>query len=263
METVISTDGTRIAYDKTGHGPALILVDGAFCYRENGTTPRLVPLLSDHFTVFSYDRRGRGESTNTRPYSIDQETEDLKALAEATNETPYILGISSGAALVLHSIRNGLKVKRIALYEPPYVVINKDDKAPPKEAIGVLEDLSEHGKRSEAVKYFMAKVMGMPSFIIFMFKLFDKQGWKKNESVAHTLSYDVALMGNYSVPKKMTNVISVPTLVLGGEKSPKNLVNAVKATGLQIPLSETWFLKGQGHNVSMNVLAPVLIEFFS
>jgi len=262
METLISKDGTRIAYDKTGRGPALVLVDGAFCYREYGTTPTLAPLLSDYFTVFSYDRRGRGYSTDTKPHSVECEIEDLKAVVEATKETPFVAGISSGAALLLQSVNNGLKVKKMALFEPPYVVVNNDDPSPPKDAKNVLETLTNQGQRSEAVMYFMSSVMGMSILFITFIKLFGKTMWKKNESVADTLPYDVAIMGNYSVPKEITSRINIPTMVIGGEKSPGNLLNAVKAVSQNIPKSELSILKGQSHNVSMKVLAPVLIDFF-
>ena len=263
MGKITSKDGTQIAYSKTGQGPALVLVDGAFCYRDYGVTPKLVPLLSSYFTVFSYDRRGRGESTDMKPYSVDREIEDLKGIVSVTNEIPFVYGISSGAALLLQSVDKGLIVKKIALFEPPYVVVNVNDIAPPEDAESELITLIGDGQKSSAVKYFMTKVMGIPAPIIFLFKLFRKSEWKKNESVAQTLSYDIALMGNYSVPKELTSRINLPAIVIGGEKSPKNLLNAVKAVGQSIPDSRVSLLKGQSHNVSQEVLAPVLIQFFN
>jgi pimeloyl-ACP methyl ester carboxylesterase len=263
MDKIISKDGTQIAYDKMGQGPALVLVDGAFCYRDNGVTPRLVPLLANFFTVYSYDRRGRGESTDTKPYAVEREIEDLEAIVGATKETPFVCGFSSGAALLLQSVCKGLAVKKVALFEPPYVVVNSEDTQPPDDAATKLASLTNQGKKSEAVKYFMTKVMGMPGFIVFLFKLFGKSIWKKNESVANTLSYDVAIMGNYSVPKKVAASISVPTVVIGGEKSPRILKNAVEAVANSIPQSQIRMLKGQSHNVSMKVLAPCLIDFFN
>jgi pimeloyl-ACP methyl ester carboxylesterase len=259
----ISKDGTEIAYDKTGKGPALVLVDGAFCYREYGVTPNLVPLLSQHFTVFSYDRRGRGESTDTKPYSVDREIEDLNAIVEATNEEAFVVGFSSGAALVLQSVSKGLHVKKMALFEPPYVVTSNGSPIPPKDAETILVNFIAQGEKSAAVKYFFTNIMGMPAPIVFLFKLFGRSLWAKNESVSHTLPYDVALMGNYSVPKEITSKINVPTLVIGGKKSPKGLINAVSNVGQSIPNAETYFLKGQTHNVSMKVLAPVLIKWFA
>lgn len=263
MGNVISKDGTSIAYSKTGSGPALILVDGAFCYREHGVTPRLVPLLSGYFTVYAYDRRGRGESSDQTFYSIDKEIDDLISIIEITNEEPYICGISSGAGLLVQAFDKGIKAKRIALFEPPYVVTPTNDVAPPEEAEAKLKELVIQGKRGEAVQYFMTQVMGMPSWIVFLFKLFGKSQWQKNEAVAQTLAYDVEIMGNYSVPQNITQSINIPTVVIGGEKSPLKLKNAVIEIAKSIPKSQLCLLKGQSHNVNMKVLAPVLIDFFN
>lgn len=263
MKKAISKDGTFIAYNKTGKGPALVLVDGAFCYREYGPAPKLVPLLSENFTVYSYDRRGRGESTNTLPYAVDREIEDLKSIIEKTSEAPFILGISSGAALVLQAIAKGIKVKKVALFEPPYVVLSEKDSTPPKGAEDELSNLVNLGKRGKAVTYFMTKVMGMPHVFVFLFKLFGRSSWKRNESVAHTLYYDVAIMGDFTIPEDVTASVSVPAAVIGGEKSPQKLRNAIDAVAKSIPQSQINLLKGQSHNTSMKVLAPVLIDFFN
>jgi pimeloyl-ACP methyl ester carboxylesterase len=258
----ISKDGTQIAYDKTGKGPALVLVDGAFCFRQHGVTPDLVPLLSSDFTVFSYDRRGRGESTDTKPYRVEREIEDLQAIVDATNETAFIFGMSSGAALLVQAVSKGLNARKIVLFEPPYVVVNENDEAPPADARERLEDFIKQDKRGGAVKYFMAKVMGVPAIFVLLFRIFGRNMFRKNEAVAHTLTYDVAIMDNFSVPQQLLSKIILPTIVIGGEKSPKKLLNAVQAVGQRMPNSKISLLKGQSHNVSMKVLAPVLIDFF-
>ena len=130
MDKVISKDGTSIAFDKTGKGPALVLVDGAFCFRTYGVTPKLAPLLSCDFTVYSYDRRGRGDSSDTPPYSVDKEIEDLQKVIEQTGEVPFICGFSSGGALVLRAMEKGIKVKRTALFEPLYIANSLHDTTP-------------------------------------------------------------------------------------------------------------------------------------
>jgi pimeloyl-ACP methyl ester carboxylesterase len=263
MEKAISKDGTSIAFERNGKGPALVLVDGAFCFRDNGPAAQLVPLLAGSFTVYTYDRRGRGDSGEKLPYSIDREIEDLACIAAKTGEIPLMLGFSSGAALVLRAIAAGVNAKKAALYEPPYVGVTPTDNLPPKEAEGELSNLVKQGNRGQAVKYFMTKVMGIPYIFVFLFRLFGKESWRKNESVAHTLTYDVAIMGNYKVPKNITDAINVPTLVVGGERSPEKLRKAVEAVGKSIPKSKIVLLKGQNHNVSMKVLVPVLVDFFS
>ncbi len=262
MGTVRSKDGTTIAYSKTGNSRALVLVDGAFCYREHGVTPNLLPLLTSSFTVYSYDRRGRGQSNDTSPYSVDKEIDDLRAIVDVTNEIPYILGLSSGAALLIQAVNKGIKAEKIALFEPPYVVVNENDIAPPENAKEALETLVAKGRRGDAVKYFMVKVMGMPAIFVWLFKMFGGKLYTRNEGVAHTLPYDIAIMGNFSVPKVHTSNITLPTLVIGGERSPKKLLNAVKNTAANISGAEICLLKGQSHNTSMKVLAPAIINFF-
>src|SRR5215467_15201557 len=119
--TTTSRDGTTIAFTKRGSGPPLIIVDGAFCYRENGPATELASVLAQHFTVFTYDRRGRGESGDIAPYAVEREIEDLRAIANQAGAPPFALGISSGGALILQAVASGVGVRKIALYEPPYV----------------------------------------------------------------------------------------------------------------------------------------------
>lgn len=255
MNTLVSKDGTSIAFDKVGEGPALVLVDGAFCFRKNGPTAGLAPLLAQRFTVYSYDRRGRGESTEVLPYSLEREVEDLATVMKYTGEVPFVVGFSSGAALVLHALASGVSARKAVLFEPPYVGASGIDNAPPRNAGSVLTGLIKEGKRDEAVKYFMSTVMGIPGIFVFLFRTFGKASWRKNESVAHTLAYDVALMGDFSVPTKIASSVVIPTAVIGGEKSPAKLKSAVEAVSRSIPNSKAIFLRGQSHNVKMSVLA--------
>ena len=121
MNEVRSKDGTTIAYERSGKGPALILVDGALCSRAFGPSPKLAPLLARHFTVFAYDRRGRGQSGDTPPYSPSREVEDIAALLAAAGGSASLLGLSSGGALALEAAASGLPVTRVVAYEPPYL----------------------------------------------------------------------------------------------------------------------------------------------
>src|ERR1700755_1481848 len=101
MSTLTSADGTMIAYERAGDGPPVILVDGALCHRGSGPARPLAKALADQFTVYTYDRRGRGESGDTAPYAVEREIEDLQALVEEGGGTVAVYGISSGAALAL------------------------------------------------------------------------------------------------------------------------------------------------------------------
>ncbi len=259
---VTSKDGTQIAYDKTGKGPALILVCGGFAYRQHGNTRELAKLLAGHFTVYDYDRRGRGESTDTQHYSVEREIEDLAALVEATGESPFVCGFSSGCGLVLQAVNQGQTFKKIVLYEPPYVAISKQDELPEKEVKKTLEHFISKGEKTNAVRYFLKKVVRVPGIFIFLLRLFHHAAWERNKRVAHTLLYDLDIMGNLSFSPGLASKNVSPVLVIGGEKSPERLADGVRNVAKHVPHSETLFLKGQTHNVSMKVLAPRLIRFF-
>lgn len=259
MRQVTSRDGTTIAYDQTGSGPVVIFVGGAWSYRAYVGNARLAELLRDRFTVISYDRRGRGDSGDTRPYAVAREVEDLDALIQAAGGSAHVYGMSSGAALALAAAASGLNITRLALYEPPYMV-GEGGHRPPADHQQHLVSLIAADRRSEANRYFMRKVMGIPALIVFVMRLFPF--WSRLKAVAHTLPYDSAIMGDFSLPTARAAAVRVPTLVIGGEKSPEVLRQAVQAVADVIPLAERRVLKGQTHNVSMKVLAPVLAEFF-
>ena len=260
-KTVTSSDGTTIAFSKLGHGPALVLVDGAFCYRENGPTPELAALLAQNFTVFAYDRRGRGESGDNRPYAVEREVEDLKAIIAEAGGSAFVVGISSGAGLALQAAASGLPIKKLALFEPPY--ITRDGKPVRLDAAkSRLEQLVSSGDRSGAVKLFMTDVFGAPKAFVFFMPIVMPRAWRNNKSVANTLAYDLTILSDWSVLTERSSSIHVPTLVLGGEKSPPELRSAVETVANAIPNARRQFLKGQSHMFSADVVAPVLREFF-
>ena len=259
--TTISRDGTIIAYTKKGSGPPLIIVDGAFCYRENGPATGLSSLLAQHFTVFTYDRRGRGESGDTAPYVLGREIDDLRALAREAGDRPFLLGISSGGALTLQAVANGVGVKKIALYEPPYLA-GGDGPRSFEGARTRLQSFVSDGDRAGAVRFFMTEVYGAPRAFVFAMPLLMPNAWKRNKLVVHTTPYDLAILGDRSVLNERRASISVPTLVIGGEESPKALRDAVMAVANAIPNGKSRFLSGQDHNISGPVLVPVLFEFF-
>lgn len=260
MRTVISRDGTAIAYDQTGSGPPVIMVGGAFSFRGFSGNVQLAGLLSPHFTVLNYDRRGRGDSGDTAPYAVAREVEDLEALIEAAGGSAFVYGMSSGAALALEAAACGLNITGLALYEPPYMV-GEGGHRPPPDHQAQLVRLIAAGRRREAVTFFMRDVMGIPGFFVFLMRLLPF--WKKLVAVAHTLPYDSAVMGDFALPARRLAGIGVPTLVIGGEKSPAVLRRAVQAVAAVVPMAVPRVLEGQSHNVSMRALAPVLVEFFS
>jgi len=258
METVKSKDGTPIAFDRSGQGPAVILVSGAFIDRAHAFNVELSKMLVSRFTVINYDRRGRGNSGNTRPYAVEREIEDLEALIGAAGRSAYVLGVSSGAVLALKAVVRGLAIEKLALFEPPFMLARAD--RPPADHEFQLNRFIESGQRVEATKYFMTRVMGMPAIVPLLMRL--TPYWTRSVALAHTLPYESAIMGDFSFPEELVASIRIPTLVLGGSKSPKPLRDAVWAVAGGIPNAEGRLLEGQAHNVSAKVLAPELEQFF-
>ena len=160
MTTTISADGTKLAYTRAGSGPALVLVDGAMCYRGSSPNDALAKELAPHFTVYTYDRRGRGESTDTGPYAVAREVEDIAALVKEAGGEAFLFGISSGAALALEAVNQGLPVPKLAVYEPPFVV-DGTRPAVPADYAARLDEALKAGKRGKAVKMFMAEGVGL------------------------------------------------------------------------------------------------------
>jgi pimeloyl-ACP methyl ester carboxylesterase len=124
VETVLSGDGTNIAFDRVGEGPPVVVVDGALCDR--AANRPTAEQLAQHFTVINYDRRGRGDSGDTAPYAPEREIEDLEAIIAGAGGIASVYGHSSGAALALHAAARGLPIARLVLHEPPYTLEDED-----------------------------------------------------------------------------------------------------------------------------------------
>ncbi|HEV8263540.1 MAG TPA: alpha/beta hydrolase [Gemmatimonadales bacterium] len=260
MSQVRSRDGTTIAYDRVGSGPPLLLVDGAFCSRAFGPMPKLAPLLAPNFTVFVYDRRARGESGDTAPYAVEREIDDLDALIRAAGGSAFVYAISSGAALALEAAASGLSIKKLALYEPPFMV-GSPTHLPPANHQAHLVQLVAEGRRGDAVKFYMKDVIGMPGWLVTVFRILPM--WSRLKAVAPSLPYDSAIMGDFSLPARRAASLTMPTLVLSGGKSMPVLRDAARELAKVIPGAELRTLPGQTHNVSAEALAPVLREFFA
>ncbi|HEX6551769.1 MAG TPA: alpha/beta hydrolase [Ktedonobacteraceae bacterium] len=262
MKTVQSADGTTIAFDQLGKGPALILVGGALEQRAmDSETAQLAPLLAEYFTVFHYDRRGRGESTDTPPYAVEREIEDIDALITEAGESACVFGISSGAALAMEAaIRLGNKVKKLAMYEAPYnddVAARRAWEAYRKQ----LADVLAQGRRGDALALFMMLV-GMPADHLDRAR--QHPLWPMWEAVASTLAYDAAVMGeDASVPTEKAAHVAVPTLIMDGSASFPFMHVTATALANAIPNAQHRTLEGQTHEVAVSALAPVLVEFFT
>ena len=261
--TVRSKDGTPIAFECVGCGPALILVDGGLCYRDVGPSAGLAKLLAHEFTVFTYDRRGRGESGDTAPYAVEREIEDSHALPNNAGGAAFVWGVSSGAALALEAANRLAGIQKLALYEAPFIV---DGSRPPisRQDWAGISDAVSAGRRGEAVKRFLMLV-GAPRFFIALMPLLPV--WSKLKGVAHTLPYDGAIVVEYQggkpLPSDRWASVSMPTLVMDGGNSPRWMRSAARAIANVLPNAKYRTLEGQTHLVKPKVHAPVLTEFFN
>ncbi|MGB8891198.1 MAG: alpha/beta hydrolase [Methanoregula sp.] len=261
MQTVISKDGTQIAFDKIGQGPALILVGGAFHSRSiDPRMTQLARLLSKYYTTYHYDRRGRGDSTDAQPYAVDREIEDISALIKDSGRSVYLFGMSSGAVLALHAAAQGLDIKKLAVYEPPFNSGNDDARKAAERYTKQLNLLLLENRRSEAVEL-ARRSWGTPPNIIAVMK--QTPAWSMFESVAPTLAYDNEIMGDGSLPEKLVASVTIPLLVIDGGASLLSMRNAAKGVKDAAPRAQYRTLEGQTHEYDPAVLAPVLIEFFS
>lgn len=257
MNAVTSKDGTPIAFERSGSGPALILVDGALCSRALGPAPKLAPLLARHFSVYMYDRRGRGMSGNRGPYSPAREVEDIAALVEHAGGSASLVGLSSGGALALEAAASGVRVENVVAYEPPYVDANGGNGGGAHR--GELERLVAQGQRGAAVKYFMKDMVGMPAALVVMMRLMPWI-WSKLEVVAHTLPYDAAVMTDFRIPRARLATIRVPVVVMAGEKTDRRLREAALAVAQSVPGARHRELAGQTHNVKPAALAAAVAD---
>ena len=279
MKAVTSKDGTTIAFDQYGQGPVVILVTGALGVRSPHPMSRqLSELLSQHFTVIDYDRRGRGDSGDTPPYAVQREVEDIEALIDGAGGSAYLYGVSSGAVLALEAASKlPNKVKKLAMYEPPFII---DDSRPPvpKDYVEQLNAAIAAGRPSDAVEIFMTKALLIPPEFVAQMRnapMSDSFGddggvkppeWADMEKVAHTLAYDGMVMGDTMsgkpLPPQKWLTNSAPTLVITGGNSEAFFHNGAKALVNDLPHAHHRILEGQDHAVSPAALAPVLIEFF-
>jgi pimeloyl-ACP methyl ester carboxylesterase len=262
MNTVISLDGTTIAFDREGHGPALIVVDGAMSTRSGGSKPELARLLAQHFTVYRYDRRGRGDSGDTKPYAVEREVEDIDALIGEAGGSTFLYGHSSGGCLALDAtVKLGDKVKKVAVYEAPY----NDDPAAQKAWGEYLDNLTEalaSSRRGDAVALFMAYV-GVPAAQIEGMR--HAPLWGGMEALAPTLAYDHSgIMGtDGSIPIERVARIRVPALLMTGGNGAPFMLETARTLSKAIPGAKLSTLAGQTHDVQADALAPALVGFFA
>lgn len=261
MHKVVSADGTSIAFDRSGRGPAVILVAGALSRRADPVNAGLADLLAERFTVYNYDRRGRGDSSDTQPYAVEREVEDIAALIEAAGGSAYCYGISSGGVLALEAARRLPSITKLAVYEPPFIV---DGSRPPRprDYVQQLDTMTAEGRPGDAVAYFMTAAAGIPAE--FVAGMRGQPFWAGLEAIAHTIAYDGRVMGDTMhgepLPAEWAT-LTTPTLVLDGGRTPAFHTSALALAEL-LPNARHETLAGQEHNVEPQAIAPVLATFF-
>jgi uncharacterized protein YndB with AHSA1/START domain/pimeloyl-ACP methyl ester carboxylesterase len=264
MQTIISKDGTKITFEKQGNGPAVILVAPAVA--DHGDAAQLADRLAEHFTVYNYDRRGRGQSSDATTYAIEREIEDIQSIISEAGGKAYLFGSSSGAVLALDaSSKLGDQVIKLFLYEPPFII--NDSRAPvPAEYVRHLNELIEANRRSDAVEYFMTEAVGIPGEFVTYMKA--DPSWNNMENMAHTLAYDGLIMADTQSGKPLPTdrwQVSIPTSIMTGENSEPIFHDAAKALASLLPQAEHRLLTGQDHSavvMAPDVLATAITDFF-
>ncbi|GGD52931.1 alpha/beta fold hydrolase [Paenibacillus nasutitermitis] len=249
MSKVISKDGTSIEFDRTGEGPPIILVVGAFNDRSTGA--HLAKLLESNFTVINYDRRGKGASGDTLPYAIEREIEDLEALIDVAGGSACVFGYSSGANLALKAAVKGAAISKLVLYEAP--VEGHDNNL-----VNQLSELISAGRRGDAVEFFQSKLVGLPDDVVTQLRNAPFRPYL--EALAHTTVYDTRLVCEPPLREELVG-ISTPVLVVTGEESKDSFKQSNELLATDLPNGQYICLEGQNHHLEAPVLAPVVKKF--
>ncbi|WP_187281267.1 alpha/beta fold hydrolase [Nonomuraea sp. C10] len=258
--TAVSADGTAIAYDRHGSGPAVVLVHGAFAGRGHPTLAGVAAGLAPWFTVYEYDRRGRGGSGDTSPYAVEREIEDLAAVVGAAGGRAMVFGGSSGGALALEAAARLPEVTKLAVWEPPYHV-TADAPVLPHDFAARLDALVREGRRGDAAELFMVAAAEVPREAVALMRA--DPSWPEVEAVAHTLAYEAAVMGpGNALPAARLAEVTQPALVMNGDAGPAWMAAAARAVAGRVPGAVHRVLEGQAHAVAPEALLPELLEFF-
>jgi pimeloyl-ACP methyl ester carboxylesterase len=256
---IASADGTRIACERSGSGPNLVIVNGALSDRSSaaGLRPHLDPFV----TVIAYDRRGRGDSGDGERYAPEREMEDLAAVLEASGGPSVVFGQSSGGMLALEASLRGLPVSRLAINEPPYIV-GDSRRRPSPDLAERLRRLIDSGDREAATHLFLTDAVGLPEEALAGLR--SGPAWPRMLGLAHTLRYDALIAGQYELPlSERRAAFRTPTLVLRGGASEPWIRLGTEALAASLPNGRLVELAGQQHSPAPDVLAAALLEFLA
>lgn len=257
MDKITSADGTRIAVDRLGAGPAVILMSGGPVDRSS--TAGLAELLAADFTVYNYDRRGRGDSGDTTPYAVDREYEDIAALIGAAGGSAMVYGTSGGGILALEAAARGLAITKLVMWEPPFIVPGTRPPVP-ADYQARLRDLLAQNRRGDMVELFLTVAAGIPAE--FVAQIRQSPFWAGQEAVAHALIYDAMIVKDFTVPTTRLATVKVPTVVVDGG-TVDWLTRSADAVADALPVATRRTLAGQPHNVDDAAIAPAIVEHFA
>jgi pimeloyl-ACP methyl ester carboxylesterase len=244
--TVTSADGTRIAYERRGDGDPVIVVNTVA--EDRTGLSGLAALVADHFTVYSYDRRGRGDSGDTYPYAPEREVEDLAALIEAAGGRARLISGSAGCVLCLDAATAlGDSVHSLYLFEPPFIVNNARPPMP-ADYVEYVESLVAAGDRSAAVEYFMTEALLIPADFVAGMKA--DPSWASMERYAHTYAYDGRICAGTQEGKPLPTDrwrTEAPVLVAIGENSEPYFADGARELADLLPQVSVETLPDQDH----------------
>ncbi|MGH2788244.1 MAG: alpha/beta fold hydrolase [Actinomycetota bacterium] len=254
-----SPDGTQIAFDRLGQGPPMVVVSGMFCDRR--TTHELAEQLGREFTVINYDRRGRGDSSDTTPYAVEREVEDLGAMIAEVGGTASAYGHSSGAGLALEAAARGLPITRLVLHEPPYGPDDEESKRDARELAENVRSAVAEDRRAHAIKLFF-EASGLPPEMIE-----GATSDPKMLAVVPTMPYDFEVVGDVTrggtIPEALVRAISIPTLVIAGGASPDFFRDTAARIAELLPNGKSAVLEGHDHGAPPDVVVPMVAEFLT
>ena len=259
QDSVTSSDGTTIVFDRAGDGPPVVII-GAGPTDRSENAP-VADLLSAHFTVYNYDRRARGDSGDTAPFSVGREYDDLAAVIDSAGGSAFLYGTSGGAVIALEAVGRGLGAAKLALWEPPYVLDDEPSRPrPPADYEDRVAAAVAAGRPGDAVELFFSAAVGMPAE--FVAGMRQTPFWPAMENRAQALVYDAAIMRDFRVPTERLAKVDVPTLVIDGAMTPW-MSRSADTVASAVPGAQRRTLEGQPHNVDPAAIAPALVEFFA
>lgn len=230
MDTTTSRDGTTLAYDRVGTGPALVFVPGVFNLRD--TCAPIAAQLTESFTSYTYDRRARGDSSNTQPYSVEREVEDLRAILEVAGGRAAVFGYSSGAVLALRAAADGLPIDRLFLYEPPFR-FEDEEPVPPAGFAEQLQQMVDEGRTADVVTTFQLQAVGLPPEVVAGIR--QAPFFAQLEAVAQSVVHDAVITTSMAVPSPEMSAVDVPTVVMRGGRTWPRLATAAERIAATLP----------------------------